>query len=332
MQTINESPNCDSIPSMSLHQTSFPCPSDLNLENIIDLNANLKPKSIKENPCPNKFNLTIFNDADEYLCIKRNDSRSDDKEEKESNESNKLSNESGAHSGTTMAESTFSPVTPTYKYYTNERCYYNNRKMSSPICCYYGSSHKAIAELLDKNLYDYSKSNNYIEKSFINPNENIYYSYRPMIQRPRMFSSIDFYEKREERKSPEIKEKEKNDTKMNHPVTPTIPLKLNTTTSLMNFSIFCNKQNNVNSVINSKSNNGNENTKNNNRQTNQGSTVKKHKPFTERAGDWVCSKCKNLNFAFRTMCNRCHLQKSESEKSGKNNTKFNNNSNTNKNN
>ena len=41
---------------------------------------------------------------------------------------------------------------------------------------------------------------------------------------------------------------------------------------------------------------------------------KKGKPFTERAGDWICSNCKNLNFAFRVVCNRCHLSKSESEK------------------
>ena len=43
---------------------------------------------------------------------------------------------------------------------------------------------------------------------------------------------------------------------------------------------------------------------------------KKHKPFMERPGDWVCAKCKNLNFAFRLTCNRCHLQKTESEKIG----------------
>jgi hypothetical protein len=41
---------------------------------------------------------------------------------------------------------------------------------------------------------------------------------------------------------------------------------------------------------------------------------KKSRPFTERAGDWICSNCKNLNFAFRVVCNRCHLSKSESEK------------------
>lgn len=41
---------------------------------------------------------------------------------------------------------------------------------------------------------------------------------------------------------------------------------------------------------------------------------KKKKPFQERAGDWVCVKCKNLNFSFRNSCNRCQLLKNDSEK------------------
>lgn len=41
---------------------------------------------------------------------------------------------------------------------------------------------------------------------------------------------------------------------------------------------------------------------------------KKKKPFVEREGDWVCSKCKNLNFAFRTNCNRCHVPKDHVKK------------------
>ena len=69
----------------------------------------------------------------------------------------------------------------------------------------------------------------------------------------------------------------------------------------------------------------NENSKMNFRQFQLNSSVmkqpKKHKPFTEREGDWVCYKCKNLNFAFRVMCNRCHLAKNESEKMADNNKK-----------
>lgn len=40
---------------------------------------------------------------------------------------------------------------------------------------------------------------------------------------------------------------------------------------------------------------------------------KNTKPFAEREGDWICSDCKNLNFSFRTKCNRCNKTKEESE-------------------
>lgn len=36
---------------------------------------------------------------------------------------------------------------------------------------------------------------------------------------------------------------------------------------------------------------------------------KKIKFFAERTGDWICNSCKNLNFAFRVVCNRCQLPK-----------------------
>jgi hypothetical protein len=48
--------------------------------------------------------------------------------------------------------------------------------------------------------------------------------------------------------------------------------------------------------------------------TNSTDSKKKKKPFVERVGDWVCIKCKNLNFSFRMICNRCQLPKLESDK------------------
>lgn len=41
---------------------------------------------------------------------------------------------------------------------------------------------------------------------------------------------------------------------------------------------------------------------------------KNQKPLIEREGDWICMRCKNLNFAFRIQCNRCHLTKNENKK------------------
>ena len=40
-------------------------------------------------------------------------------------------------------------------------------------------------------------------------------------------------------------------------------------------------------------------------------------------GNWVCQSCKNLNFAFRLECNRCHLHKPSEDKNKKD--KFDNN-------
>lgn len=39
----------------------------------------------------------------------------------------------------------------------------------------------------------------------------------------------------------------------------------------------------------------------------------KKKKFVERKGDWKCSKCKNINFAFREKCNKCKITKEESD-------------------
>jgi hypothetical protein len=51
-----------------------------------------------------------------------------------------------------------------------------------------------------------------------------------------------------------------------------------------------------------------------NKQSSADSKKNKKKPFVERVGDWVCIKCKNLNFSFRMICNRCQLPKLESDK------------------
>jgi len=46
---------------------------------------------------------------------------------------------------------------------------------------------------------------------------------------------------------------------------------------------------------------------------------KKMRPFAERTGDWICRNCRNLNFSFRTECNRCKLPKKETMDVRKNN-------------
>lgn len=36
----------------------------------------------------------------------------------------------------------------------------------------------------------------------------------------------------------------------------------------------------------------------------------------EKFGDWVCFKCRNINFSYRTNCNRCNIAKLVSTKIG----------------
>ena len=66
--------------------------------------------------------------------------------------------------------------------------------------------------------------------------------------------------------------------------------------------------NNVNNNFFSKSFEGyNNNSKNNSDE------YKCKKPFIERPGDWICFNCHNINFAFRTKCNRCHITKNNNK-------------------
>ena len=42
------------------------------------------------------------------------------------------------------------------------------------------------------------------------------------------------------------------------------------------------------------------------------------KNFRDKSGDWICGYCKNLNFSFRKICNRCNIPKSKAVKKRKN--------------
>jgi len=57
----------------------------------------------------------------------------------------------------------------------------------------------------------------------------------------------------------------------------------------------------------------NEETNSNNKHNNNNFNKQKNYRFVERQGDWICIKCKNLNFSFRVICNRCKLPKSDTQ-------------------
>lgn len=85
---------------------------------------------------------------------------------------------------------------------------------------------------------------------------------------------------------------------------------------LLNQNVFI--ESNKNQTNNNEANNSEEPIKLNSTSKSLGdhknnNNSKKKKPFQEREGDWNCFKCKNLNFSFRVICNRCQLSKKESE-------------------
>ena len=51
------------------------------------------------------------------------------------------------------------------------------------------------------------------------------------------------------------------------------------------------------------------NNNNFNNESHHNNSKNKKKPLDKRKGDWICPKCKNLNFSFRVVCNRCQLPK-----------------------
>ena len=53
---------------------------------------------------------------------------------------------------------------------------------------------------------------------------------------------------------------------------------------------------------------------NNNQENDYKDIYNNRKQFTERPGDWICFNCQNLNFTFRTNCNRCHISKMQNQK------------------
>ena len=80
----------------------------------------------------------------------------------------------------------------------------------------------------------------------------------------------------------------------------------------LNLNNICFLPNNINGNINNKQwQNVNKKKINKN---NKNKNNKKKKQFIEKEGDWCCYDCKNINFAFRNVCNRCKLDKEESEK------------------
>ena len=233
----------------------------------------------------------------------------------------------------------------------------NIKKNISPICVYYEGIDKKLSEE-NPNDFDYTKTNNFISKDiYFNKNNNnnyqndfgfLYYPFEfnyPFEQNDFNYEN-SIYNKKIKNLNNENNNnnKNKNEEKksFSNSNTPSfkkyggkfdIPLYYynydnKVIRGIQSTNLFCNN-NSLNNKNQKKNEEGiNENANSNKNQKNYFNKGRKGKPFTERSGDWVCSSCKNLNFAFRIICNRCHLPKIESEKiSNEKNDNLKNNSN-----
>ena len=293
--------------------------------------------------------LEYNNNDDDYLDINSkyqtsniNNNNSDNEKRTDSIEKKSTSNSSSSQNeNSTPKRNGISNYILNLNYYKNEQI--NNKKNLSPICIYYEGTDKYLTEQNPEPL-DYSKSNNYIEKDIyfqtFFQNEYIYFPY-DNYESLRTFSfekkefnvnkSLSIKKSNNENASPNNNDENSNNENVekekiisSNSNTPSfkkyggkfdIPIYYyNYDSRVMRGIQSANLFYNNHSINNKNENQMNENNNSNKNQKIYFNKGKKGRPFTERSGDWVCANCRNLNFAFRIICNRCHLPKVESEK------------------
>jgi len=207
----------------------------------------------------------------------------------------------------------------------NENNLYN-RKMSSPIYLYYEGFDKYLSK--NSGLFDYEKSNNYIEKDlFFNNQYNKFrtHSFNDF-QNNNIRNNIIGNSNNIKNNNEVYSKKENNIENRTYNVKNKIPFsiqyypiyyitnynekEINGIQSQMSSNNYnqISYINNLN-LINYSNNNNLYN--NSYKKNNYNIERKKVKQFKGRNGDWICLNCQNLNFAFRLICNRCHYSKVE---------------------
>lgn len=242
-----------------------------------------------------------------------------------------------------------------------------DKTLTSPLCSYYKDY---LNEILDKDIVDYSKSNNFIRKDSLHisqqlqPTVQYNYNYINNIKYPFIMIQPTFvntnYMKDNFNKKTQLnnndenknntniinndnkynkkfpsskennneheheKENKSNDNNNNNNNTPEInscehkeeiKQKRQQDNNNNNHKVN-NNQNDINNPSKNETTHNKFSSKNSHQynfshNNNEHFKRKLNRPFTEREGDWICFKCKNLNFAFRTICNRCHEAKNK---------------------
>lgn len=201
-----------------------------------------------------------------------------------------------------------------YKYFYENNNNFTNKNVHNII-----SNNNAYNHIYKNHAYLFNVYSNYTTNPLI-PNRNIF-----ITQNQPLATKTQDIKNAEKNK---IKNKSNvyyNENCSNESENSTSPDKLNMGYPWFNNSNYSNinntgiknvDNNNINKCHNynkKKPFGGNNNAKADANNTIESSQKKKKKPFTEREGDWVCFKCKNLNFSFRLKCNRCLISKQDNQ-------------------
>ena len=218
------------------------------------------------------------------------------------------------------------------------------RKMSSPLCCYFYGSDEFLSKTQKINV-DINNSQNFIKKEvlfnkssklvnknedkniikngkklsfngnqmYFGPNNNFVLNQNlNYINTPATYNNMLYFNNGYQQQLYNLNYMNLNNNIFKRRLSFNIGEGIigNCFNNILNFdNNYQHAQNNFNPMLFSYNDESQNNDNNNLNDNSNSKKAGEKKPFDRRKGDWVCSECHNLNFAFRVECNRCKLPK-----------------------
>ena len=168
---------------------------------------------------------------------------------------------------------------------------YNSNNNNSNLCFTSGRNlYFNNKDIIDQNQNIENKINEFnYELNFVN------YSFNNILTKN--YKNLSIYKDCEISNFEQNNKNNKNDINLNNNKSNLFDSNINKSHFLLDNNNFNNNNNNINNNFNIKSNLKDQKTNFNNKNN------------EEKNGEWICSKCQNLNFYFRKFCNRCNNSK-----------------------